>query len=285
MSSQRNKADPKRVTRRAALGLLAIAGPSSIWASAIEPNFLSVTRKELTLLHWPKTLDGFRIAQLTDLHYRPGWDDTVIAKLTKTLKEEHPDLITLTGDYVIEDPSSLPELIRALKGISATQGVIACPGNHDRWHCSSSQLRKEFEGAGMTYLQNQGTHIHIKGESLFVNGLDSIWGGRPHLQKAWQGHRNDQSVISLVHEPDIFDELHLTRPLDLQLSGHTHGGQCRVPLLNYAPARVKYGRKFLYGHFQKEQSQLFVGRGLGTVGPRVRFACPPELVILTLRAF
>ena len=136
----------------------------------------------------------------------------------------------------------------------------------------------------MTYLQNQATKLLIKGENIFINGLDSIWGGRPHPSKAWQGHKKNEPVIALVHEPDPFDELHQSHALDLQLSGHTHGGQCRVPLLNYRPAKVKFGRKFIYGHFQKNNSQLFVGRGIGTVGPRVRFACMPELVILTLRA-
>ncbi|MFT6180688.1 MAG: putative MPP superfamily phosphohydrolase [Akkermansiaceae bacterium] len=284
MSSQRKKISLKRITRRSTLGVLGIGIPSGIWAAGIEPNLLSITRKELTLPRWPKALDGFRVAQLTDIHFRPGTDDGMIAKLHEALGEEKPDLITLTGDFVINDPSSLPELCRELKGISAPHGVIASPGNHDRWHCSTFNLRKEIEGTGMTYLQNQSTKLHIKGENIFVNGLDSIWGGQPLPGRAWQGHKKDEPVIALVHEPDPFDELHLSRPLDLQLSGHTHGGQCRVPFFNYAPAKVKFGRKFIYGHFQKGDAQLFVGRGLGTVGIRVRFACPPELVILTLRS-
>ncbi len=284
MSSQRNTINLKRITRRSAFGILGIAVPSAIWATGIEPNLLSITRKELTLPHWPQALDGFRVAQLTDLHFRPGYDDALIAKACKKLADEKPDLITLTGDFVIRDPSSLPELFRALKGISAQHGVIASPGNHDRWHCSTSQLRKEIEGAGFTYLQNQGSKIHIKGENIFINGLDSIWAGRPDPRKAWQSRLKGEPVIALVHEPDPFAELHLSQPLDLQLSGHTHGGQCRVPFTHYSPAQVNFGRKFIYGHFEMNRSQLFVSRGLGTVGPRVRFACSPELAILTLRS-
>ncbi|MDB4410276.1 metallophosphoesterase, partial [bacterium] len=102
--------------------------------------------------------------------------------------------------------------------------------------------------------------------------------------RAWNGHKKDTPVISMVHEPDFFDELRSAKPLDLQLSGHTHGGQCRLPLVNYTPAKVKFGRNYIYGHFEKNASQLFVGRGIGTVGIRVRFACRPELVILTLRS-
>ena len=136
----------------------------------------------------------------------------------------------------------------------------------------------------MTFLSNAGTNLHIKGENIFVNGLDSIWGGRPNPTRAWRGHQKGTPVLALVHEPDPFDELHQSHPLDLQLSGHTHGGQCRVPILGYVPVKVKFGRKFIYGHFQKADSQLFVGRGIGTVGLRVRFACAPEIAILTLRS-
>jgi predicted MPP superfamily phosphohydrolase len=284
VSSQRPKINLKRISRRTTLGLLGIGVPSGIWAAAIEPNHLSITRKELTLPHWPKALDGFRVAQVTDVHFRPGDDEKLIAKVRLALALEKPDLIAVTGDFVIDDSSSLPEFARALKGLSATHGVIASPGNHDRWHCRSHTLKKEIEGAGMTFLSNAGTNLHIKGENIFVNGLDSIWAGHPDPTRAWKGHQKNTPVLALVHEPDPFDELHQSHPLDLQLSGHTHGGQCRVPLLGYAPAKVKFGRKFIYGHFQKASSQLFVGRGIGTVGLRVRFACAPELAILTLRS-
>ncbi|MEJ6719256.1 MAG: putative MPP superfamily phosphohydrolase [Akkermansiaceae bacterium] len=284
MSSHRKKISLKRITRRSTLGVLGIGIPSGFWATAIEPNLLSITRKELSLPRWPKALDGFRVAQVTDVHYRPGSDDKLIAKVKNALEEEKPDLITVTGDFVINNPSSLPEFCNAFQGVSASHGVIASPGNHDRWYYTNHTLKKQIEGAGMTYLRNAGTNLHIKGERIFVNGLDSIWGGQPRPEKAWKGHQKNDPVISLVHEPDPFDDLHRTRPLDLQLSGHTHGGQCRIPLIGYAPVKVKYGRKFIYGHFQKGASQLFVGRGLGTVGLRARFACAPELVILTLRA-
>ena len=78
------------------------------------------------------------------------------------------------------------------------------------------------------------------------------------------------------------DELTERRNIQLQLSGHTHGGQCRVPFVSYTPAKVAYGRKYIHGAFERGDSRLFVTRGLGTVGLRVRFACPPEVAVLTL---
>ena len=284
MSSKPKLESLKKITRRSSIGLIAAGIPSGIWAGAIEPNQLSVTQREITLPRWSKALDGFKIAQLTDLHYRPGADDKLLAKLIAAVKKETPDLITLTGDFVIHDSSSLPELFRELKALSAPQGIIASPGNHDRWYCSHSFLRKEIEKSGATFLSNANTTLSIKGDEIFVAGIDSIWGGKPSPPKTWEGHKRHQPVIALVHEPDAFDHLRPYHRIDLQLYGHTHGGQCRVPLIGYAPAKVKHGKNYIYGHFEKDQSQLWVGRGVGTVGIRVRFACAPELVVLTLRS-
>ncbi|MEJ6582154.1 MAG: metallophosphoesterase [Akkermansiaceae bacterium] len=274
----------KRISRRSILGALGIGVPSAVWAAAIEPNFLSITKKDITLPRWPKALDGFRIAQLTDIHYRPDTDEKLLEKIKTELKKDPVDLITLTGDFVINKRNILPELFGNLKSLEAKHGIMASPGNHDRWHFNTAIIRKEVQAAGFDYLQNAGTMLSIKGENVYINGLDSIWGGHPATAPAWAGHRGDAPVISLVHEPDPFDDLRANKRIDLQLSGHTHGGQCRVPLIGYAPVKVKYGRNYIYGHYEKDDSHLWVGRGIGTVGPRVRFACAPELAILTLRS-
>lgn len=284
MSSQRPPTSGKSLSRRSALRLGALGLASGSWAYGVEPNLLSITRKDIHLPRWPKALDGFRIAQITDVHFRPGQDDSLIEKLCIATNEEKPDLIAITGDFVTKDPSSLPECTRALAPLKAAHGIFASPGNHDRWHLRHYLLKREIEGTGMALLLNQGTKLTIKGESIFLNGLDSVWGGQLDPAKTWKGHKKTSPVISLLHEPDPFETLHREHPLDLQLSGHTHGGQCRVPVLGYAPAKVKYGRKYLYGEFAEGRSRLFVGRGLGTVAFRVRFACAPELAILTLRS-
>lgn len=284
VSSHRSTTRSKKKTRRAALRLIGMGAASGLWAGGIEPELLSVTRRTLSLPRWPRALDGFRLALLTDLHYRPGPDDALIEKLQPALADLRPDLIAITGDLVTANQSSLSECLRALRHLAAPQGIFASPGNHDRWLCSPSKIKKEIEDAGMSYLCNDNTTLAIKGEKILLTGLDSYWGGHPEPGRAWKGHQPDTPVICLVHEPDPFESLHQARPLDLQLSGHTHGGQCRVPLIGYAPAKVKYGRNFIYGEYQRSRSRLFVGRGMGTVGPRVRFACPPELALLTLRS-
>lgn len=281
MSSQPLYPRAKKFTRRS---VLSVGIPSAVWALGIEPDLLSVTKQEIHLRDWPKALDGFRIAHLTDLHYRPDSDEELTEKLIASVNAADPDLIIITGDFVIEDPSSLQEVCRHLKKLTAKHGIIASPGNHDRWHCGDALMWTEMRKAGITYLKNDSTTLSIKGEHIFFPGLDSIWGGNLHASRAWKNHRKGDPVITLMHEPDPFDHLCKHYPLSLQLSGHTHGGQCRVPLIGYAPAKVKFGRNYIYGHFEKSDAQLWVGRGIGTVGLRVRFACQPELTFLSLRS-
>jgi predicted MPP superfamily phosphohydrolase len=170
-----------------------------------------------------------------------------------------------------------------LSQLQSKHGIAAIMGNHDGWSNSRDYYRKTFTKAGIPFLINQNTQLDINGTPLHIAGTDYVWLGSPDPAKTLKGIPTDSPVIALVHEPDYFDSMRTIRDIDLQLSGHTHGGQCRVPFIGYAPVKVKYGENYVYGYYQEGNSQLFVSRGTGTSGMRVRFACAPELVILTLR--
>lgn len=259
------------------------AASCASYARYIEPTLLSVTRKTIELPRLPQALDGLVVAQLTDIHYKPGEQDQLIEKAVNVINAEKPDLIALTGDYINNSAEVFSPLADALSGLKANHGIYAVMGNHDGWHGSPSYYRSGFRRAGFDLLNNQGTCLSIKGEKLFIMGTDSVWSGTIDAPACYRGHKHE-AVLALVHEPDVFDILSSEFPVDLQLSGHTHGGQCQVPLLGYAPVRVKYGRNYLYGHYQKENSNIFVSRGMGTVNANVRFACAPEVALLTLNA-
>ncbi len=263
-------------------GVFGVAS-SYVYARYIEPTRLSITRKDIYIPHLPDALDGTVVAQLTDFHYEPDRHDELIAEAVAATNAAQPDIIALTGDFITGTQSVFDPLMAALSGLKAKHGIYSILGNHDGWHGQLNAFKKGFRQTGFEFLINQGTSITINGEKLFIMGTDSVWSGHIDAPNCYKGH-GKEPVLALVHEPDVFDTLTDLYPVSLQLSGHTHGGQCRVPFIGYAPITVKYGRKYIYGEYAKNDSRIFVSRGLGTVGTPVRFACAPEVAILTLRS-
>lgn len=273
------------MTRRKSMALLFAGAAGSLTnAFCIEPSWLSVTRADIGCPMLPPSLDGLRIGVLCDLHFKPDRDEPLLEEAVATLLEEKPDIITLPGDFIDHSPRVVAPMLRILSKLSAPYGVFASPGNHDGWNMDCVVMRRAFEQCGISFLINQNTQIRVRGESIAMAATDHVWLGRPDPARTLHGIRRETPVISLVHEPDFFDTMTEFHPIALQVSGHTHGGQCRVPLFGYAPARVAYGRNYLEGAYERGSSRLFVSRGLGTTGLRVRFACPPEVAVLTLRS-
>lgn len=256
---------------------------SVAYARWVEPNRLTITRKEIQIPNLPQALDGLVIAHLTDFHYDPDRQNELIAEAVSATNAEAPDIIALTGDFITDTGDVFSPLMEQLSGLKAKHGIYGVMGNHDGWNARYSLFQKGFRQAGFEFLINDGTRINIRGESLYLLGTDSVWSGHVDARSCYAGHRSGDPVIALVHEPDVFDTLIASYPVSLQLSGHTHGGQCRVPLLGYAPIKVRYGKNYIYGDYARGDSRIFVSRGLGTVGTPVRFACAPEVAILTLR--
>jgi predicted MPP superfamily phosphohydrolase len=275
---------PSLITRRNALRLIAAgAAGSTAHAAWIEPGSLSVTRQDLTCRKLPPGLDGLRIALLSDFHFRPDEDAEFLAKVIAATQRETPDLIALTGDFISSDPAVVAPMLRQLGTLQARHGIFAVMGNHDGWNANPPVLKRQFEKTGISFLINRNSQLSIRGETLAVAGTDFIWHGSPDPGLTLRGIPPETPVLALVHEPDYFDTLRSHRDILLQLSGHTHGGQCRIPFVRYTPKTVQHGKNYIYGGFSRGNSNLFVTRGVGTSGPRIRFACPPELVILTLR--
>lgn len=272
------------MNRRNALRLLTAGGAGSLMNGfGIEPGRLSVTHQDVVCNKLTPGLSGLRLGLLSDFHFRPGQDDELVDKAVLEANRENLDLILLTGDFVDSDPGVLFPLLEYLRKLSARHGVFAVMGNHDGWNISGSVMRRNFEMAGISFLINQHSLLPIRGERLAIAGTDFVWRGKPDPRRTFAGIAQETPVLAMVHEPDYFDVMTARRDILLQVSGHTHGGQCRVPLLGYTPVKVEQGRKYVYGAFSRGESNLFVTRGVGTTGPRVRFACPPELAILTLR--
>lgn len=273
------------IKRRAFFGLLGV-GTVGCFADArwIEPGWIQVSRRLIRMPSWPGALDGLRIAVAADFHYCGLPEDLeLLEKFIRLANREKPDIILLPGDFINSDDTLAVPLAKTLSGLCAPKGVFCSMGNHDVWNSDTRSFRRHFRDAGLHMLVNENALVSHNGQTLAVAGIDSVWGGRPDAGKMLSGVADDTPVIALVHEPDYFDVMRIIRPSLLQVSGHTHGGQCRVPFFGLAPVLPRFGRKYPYGPYESGDSRLFVTRGVGTTGYRVRFACPPELAILTLR--
>ena len=204
----------------------------------------------------------------------------LVEKAVQTVNELTPDLILLTGDYVLAKAETIFDLAPALARMDARYGIYGILGNHDLW-TNAKVVQKGLEDVGIPVLINNGLSLDIEGSSLFLAGLDDGWSGHPNLDTALERCPTNASAIVMMHEPDFVDTIAQDTRVSLQLSGHTHGGQVRVPGIGPV-ALPKFGRKYDIGLHQVGQTMMYVNRGLGVIGPPVRFRCRPEITELTL---
>ncbi|MEM7738991.1 MAG: metallophosphoesterase [Deinococcota bacterium] len=278
------------ISRRRFLKLIAassVAGLSGITYSwQIEPRRLVVREHTLPIGRLPTAFDGFRIVQLSDLHIDPQYRYGFIAEAVATANGLNPDLVVLTGDYITQDASAMPKLASYLAELKATHGVYAIFGNHDVWGGKRGAVQTAFQQAGIPVLNNEHVVLEQASESLVLAGLDDGWGGRPDPTAALRT-APDSPVVLLLHEPDLIERYAYDPRIVLQLSGHSHGGQVRLPNIGalYLP---RYGQKYDYGLYKVGNKWLNANAGLGMTSyglttPPVRFNCPPEISLLVLQ--
>jgi predicted MPP superfamily phosphohydrolase len=259
---------------------------------AYEPRTPTVTRLDISLARLPAALDGLTIAQLSDFHYSP-FSVRAIRRAVEAVNQFKPDLVVLTGDFV-----TIPVLVdylhnakqaarvaepcaELLAGMSAKLGKYAVLGNHDR-DSDPGFITESLQSHGMPVLLNRSTPIESAGARLWLAGVDDMTVGKPDLDAALKGIPSDEPVVLLSHEPDYADAVR-SRPVDLQLSGHSHGGQVRLPVIG--PPYLPWGaKKYPKGKYQVGRLTLYTNIGLGTIRIPVRINCPPEVTFFTLRA-
>jgi predicted MPP superfamily phosphohydrolase len=274
-----------------------VLGPA--YAIVLEPNWLEVTRLSVWLPGLPPYLDGVTIAQLSDLHVTPRSGVGLVRHAVGTVNRLRPDLIVLTGDYVTHSADYVTLCVEALGLLDAPLGVYAVLGNHDVW-TDADRVAAGLGEAGITVLRDEALPLSGRGGRLWLAGIDDLGRtNRPGTRcKAFEGlwrRRLDRGSemldalpadvprLLLVHNPDVHEVLSARR-VDLALSGHTHGGQVRLPFLGAPLLPSCYGNKYAQGLVQAPGWPVYVNRGLGTVSPPVRLNCRPEATILTLRS-
>jgi len=277
------------VTRRAFLkGGVIAAGGLAFYAGEVERHWIDVHQVTIRLKNLPETFRGFRIAQVADFHYGEYSEPTFIRAAVHAVNALQPDLVALTGDFV----SALPMVKRISVDFAFhcahLLAQLECPqkfavlGNHDVI-ASRAEVTDALVANRIPVLHNTAIPIEKDGTRLWLAGVaDVLVGGEADLNKAVPKGRiaGSEPLILMAHEPDYADRV-IGSGVDLMLSGHTHGGQVRIPFMppvNLPPL----GRKYVEGLFVLGDLQLYVTRGIGTVGVPFRFRCPPEITLITL---
>jgi predicted MPP superfamily phosphohydrolase len=254
------------------------------WGAWIEPRRTVVRKRTLHLPNWPAELDGLRVALVSDLHAgAPHIGVRRVAEVAALTQAQHADLVCLLGDFV--DPEVTfgreiaPELVAEPLGmVHAPYGVLAVLGNHD-WRTDGPRVTNALRAAGATVLENEAVEL---GNGLWVAGVEDPTERVPDLGAALRGVPQGAPLLVLSHDPDLFPSM--PPFVALTLSGHTHGGQVNLG----SPLRARvipslFGDRYSRGHVVEGGRHLYVTSGVGTSNHPVRFARPPEIVVLTLR--
>jgi uncharacterized protein len=221
-----------------------------------------------------------RIAHVTDIHVGRVTPYSVQREAVALTNAQHPDLVVITGDFVCHSQLYLDQLTEITRSYRAP--VIAVLGNHDYW-AGADEVRMALQRAHVEVLRNRHTTITLRHQKLQVVGLDDAYTGHARRDEAVKGLRPDVPTLGLSHIAEEADGLWRYN-IPLVLSGHTHGGQVRLPILGATVCPSRYGTRYAAGLYREGGTALYVTRGLGTVRFPVRFLCRPELAILTLRA-
>ncbi|MBG9789831.1 metallophosphoesterase [Brevibacillus laterosporus] len=295
------------------LVLIIVCVAGVIYAVYVEPKSLVTTRHQLEVSGSLDKQQDLTIVQFSDTHVGPHFSLAQLKVVVTLINEQKPDLIMFTGDLLDRVRSfkeSKDELIAILAELNAPLGKFAVYGNHDRGGGGSAYYQQVMEQANFDLLVNDVRTISLaNNKSITIAGLDDFLLGKPKVEETLeplqQGNQltrrkeqnqsnqlnnvtsphSDTFVICLVHEPDVADRI-VNYPVDLQLSGHSHGGQVQVPLLGpvVTPSLARKYKEGLYEiHNENNTMKLYVNRGIGTTRLPIRLGSTPEISIFTLK--
>lgn len=294
MTVSRFPSRPAMTRRRFLNAAASLAVGGVLYSSEIERHWIEVSRRDVFIPGLPAAFDGLRIAQLSDIHFDEFTEPIFLREAVNRINRLNPGMVFLTGDFVTRSPISQRIFKDAAWHCSAILDQLqcrqryACLGNHDLL-VGTKEVGAALRAHGITLVNNSYLPVEREGGRFWLAGLEDPLEGHPDPEAAIPPSIRNlpaEPVILMCHGPDYADDL-LARPeghaVSLMLSGHTHGGQIRIPFIGPV-ALPRFGQKYISGWFQLGKMQLHVNRGLGTVGLPLRLNCPPEISILTLRA-
>jgi len=281
--------------RRVFLGAALGAGVF-LYSRYVEPYWVAVERVALTLPRLAPPFDGYRIVHISDFHLDGWMTPERLERVVDLVNEQEPDLVAITGDFVAVSVDYISGLSGPLRRLRAADGVVAVLGNHDHMN-DAGAVRRALSSAGVVDVSNGFYTLHRDGAALHVCGVDSVMEGYDRLEEVLEALDDAEPgcAILLAHEPDFADKTAATGRFDLQLSGHSHGGQVRIPFLKtpyVVPLLSRLGFSFVppliyeypSGLYEVGEMYQYTNRGLGVIYARFRLNSRPEITVLTLRA-
>jgi hypothetical protein len=265
----------------------------ALYGGEVERHWIDIVHRDIFIAGLPDQFDGMTIAQLSDIHLDEYTEPFLLREAVDDINRLKPDMVLLTGDYVSYEVLSRKNTLEAAWTCAGMLAKIACPqkyailGNHDLM-VGGDAIAEAIAKNGIPVLRNACLPIERNGARIWLAGLDDPVMGRPDPDRAIPASIRSltrEPVLLMCHAPDFIDTLArhpVSRSVALVLSGHTHGGQVRLPLvgaLHLPPG----GRKYVEGWFPVGDMQLYVNRGIGSVGVPFRFDCRPEITRFRLR--
>jgi predicted MPP superfamily phosphohydrolase len=286
----------KKITRRDFLKFLGYGFVDLGWLSLggvgygmlLEPGLFSVETVPLKLKRLPKVFSGLRVAQISDIHMGGWMNLDRFQQVADLILAEKPDVLLITGDFLIghdftnDSWQSIQDLVQVLSPLTKTLPSFAVLGNHDYW-TDPKVIRQMLFSCGITDLTNTVFTFTREGDNLHLCGVDDVWEGDVRLDRVIAQLKDNSAAILLAHEPDYADTSAATEKFDLQISGHTHGGQVAIPF--FGPPILPYlGRKYPRGLYKVGNMLQYTNRGVGMNRLAIRINCPPEITIFVLES-
>lgn len=245
-------------------------------------DHVEVARVPVRITNLPDEFAGMTIAQLSDIHHGVYTGLDYINRCVEIANDLEPDVVALTGDFTYGGRRYIEPCAELLKGLKASVGIYAALGNHD-YYAGASHVARALRNAGLNLLVDAQDRIERRGSKLCLIGVDDLYYGDTNVNRLMRGVPKEAPKIVLAHNPDFIEEFAVKRQhIDLMMSGHTHGGQIRLPLLGAPQISSSYGQRYAMGLNRNGSMQVYTTRGIGTVMLPSRFDCPPEITFYTL---
>jgi len=251
-------------------------------------DLFSVETVHLKLRRLPQGFSGFRVAQISDIHMGGWMNYARFQHVADLVMAQKPDVLFITGDFLKgrsfteTSKQAIRDLMKVLCPLAAVIPSFAVLGNHD-YRTNPDAVREMLRLCQITDLTNSVFTLRRAGQKLHLCGVDDVRHGDVRLNNVLAQLEDDSAAILLVHEPDFADISAATGKFDLQVSGHSHGGQIVVPF--YGPPRLPdSGRKYPSGLYRVGNMYQYTNRGVGTDSIAVRINCPPEITIFELKS-